>query len=147
MPLFESTESAYSFFNAFAFFAWFSLFIAPQSEVVRKILLNLVLLFFALCYAYLLITTFRLESIEGFSTLKGLQALFSNEQAVLAGWLHYLAFDLLAGITIAKDASKLGFSRYLTPIFLLFTFMAGPLGWLLYFVARLIKTRGALMNA
>ena len=147
MPLFESTESAYSFFNAFAFFAWFSLFIAPQSEVVRKILLNLVLLFFALCYTYLLITTFRLESIEEFSTLKGLQALFSNEQAILGGWLHYLAFDLLAGITIAKDASKLGFSRFLIPIFLLFTFMAGPLGWLLYFAARLIKTRGALMNA
>jgi hypothetical protein len=147
MPLFESTESTYSFFNAFAFFAWLTLFIAPQSEAVRKILLNLVLLFFAVCYTYLLITTFQLESIRDFSTLKGLQALFSNEEALLAGWLHYLAFDLLAGITIAKDATKLGFSRYLIPIFLLFTFMAGPLGWLLYFAARLIKTRGTLMNA
>ena len=84
MPFFESAESAYSFFNAFAFFAWLGLFIAPHSEAVRKILLNLVLLLFAGCYAYLLITTFQLESVADFSTLKGLQALFSDEQAVLA---------------------------------------------------------------
>lgn len=147
MPFFETAESAFAFFNALAFFAWLTLFIAPQSGVVRKILLNFVLLFFAVSYAYLLVTTFNFNSFADFSTLKGLQNLFANEEAILAGWLHYLAFDLLAGITIAKDASKLGFSRYLIPVFLVFTFMAGPFGWLLYIIARLIKTKAQLMSA
>jgi len=141
----ESPESAYSFFNATAFFAWLILAIAPHSETIRKILANLVITFFAVCYAYLLISTFQLDSFSEFSTLEGLQSLFSDPLAVVTGWIHYLAFDLLAGIFIAKDASKLGFSRGIIPLFLLFTFMAGPLGWLIYWVVRTAKTRGSMV--
>ena len=146
MNPFASPESAYSFFNAIAFFAWLILAIAPQSENIRKILVNILITFFALSYAYLLVSTFWLESFSEFSTLEGLQGLFSDPLAVVTGWIHYLAFDLLTGVLIAKDASKQGFSRLVIPVFLLFTFMAGPLGWLIYWVARTVKTRGSIIS-
>lgn len=146
MNPFASPESAYSFFNAIAFFAWLILAIAPHSENIRKILVNILITFFALSYAYLLVSTFRLETFSEFSTLEGLQGLFSDPLAVVTGWIHYLAFDLLTGVLIANDATKQGFSRLVIPVFLLFTFMAGPLGWLIYWVARTVKTRGSFIR-
>ena len=50
---------------------------------------------------------------------------------MLAGWLHYLAFDLLIGIDIARRSDRLGLSRLLQAPLLLTTFMFGPLGYLL----------------
>jgi hypothetical protein len=52
--------------------------------------------------------------------------------AALAGWVHYLAFDLLIGSWIAREADKLGLSRVIQAPILLATFMFGPLGYLLF---------------
>ena len=123
MNPFESPESAYSFFNATAFFAWLILAIAPHSENIRKIIVNILITFFALSYSFLLLSTFRLESFSEFSTLEGLQGLFSDPLAVVTGWIHYLAFDLLTGVFIATFA--VGY-------IILNTCGAGNLGQMLY---------------
>jgi uncharacterized membrane protein YhdT len=64
--------------------------------------------------------------------------LFSNPWLLVAGWLHYLAFDLLTGTWEARDAVSRGVPRWLLVPCLFLTLMFGPTGWLLY---MLIRTR------
>ncbi len=69
-----------------------------------------------------------------FSSIEGVRAIFGNDGGVTIGWTHYLAFDLFAGLWIARDADAKGISRFIQAPILLATLMAGPLGlgfWLL----------------
>jgi heme A synthase len=68
----------------------------------------------------------------GFFTLQGVLALFRNPKAVLAGWVHILAFDLLAGLYIQQAGTVQGIHHFwLVPCYLL-AMMFGPLGLLLF---------------
>jgi hypothetical protein len=59
--------------------------------------------------------------------------LFRSEWAALAGWVHYLCFDLFVARWIMNDAPDAGY--WLTPILFL-TLMFGPIGLLCYLAAR-----------
>jgi hypothetical protein len=63
-------------------------------------------------------------------------ALFTNAWLLLAGWLHYLAFDLLIGTWEVRDAQERGIPHALVVPCLFLTFMFGPAGWLLYVTLR-----------
>jgi hypothetical protein len=81
----------------------------------------------------------------GFSTLDGVVALLSRREAILGGWVHFLAFDLFVGSWMAEDAPKAGVPHWMLVPLLGFTLMAGPAGLLLYLLAaaafRLAKRR------
>ncbi|MGL1539768.1 abscisic acid-deficient protein Aba4 family protein, partial [Vibrio parahaemolyticus] len=47
------------------------------------------------------------------STLANVKALFQNDSAVAAGWLHYLAFDLFVGAYVVRRSIARGISRLL----------------------------------
>ena len=64
--------------------------------------------------------------------------LFRNEWLVLAGWIHYLAFDLFVGAWEVRDSQDRGISHFLVIPCLLLTFFLGPIGLLLYFTVRSI---------
>jgi len=72
-----------------------------------------------------------------FSTLPGVAQLFTNPWLLLAGWLHYLAFDLLIGTWEARDSVERGVPRWALIPCLFLTLMFGPAGWLVYRVVRL----------
>ena len=79
-----------------------------------------------------------LPRAEGsFSTLAGVAALFANPWLVVAGWLHYLAFDLLTGTWEARDSVSRGVPRWLLVPCLFLTLMLGPMGWGAYMLVRL----------
>lgn len=68
----------------------------------------------------------------GFSSLAAVAELFSDEWLLLAGWVHYLAFDLLVGSWLLLDARQREIPHlWLVPVLFL-TFMFGPAGWLVY---------------
>lgn len=68
----------------------------------------------------------------GFFTLKGVLALFRNPKAVLAAWVHILAFDLLAGLYIHQQGVAQGMGHvWLLPCYVL-AMLFGPLGLLLF---------------
>jgi len=67
--------------------------------------------------------------------------LFANRWVLLAGWIHYLCFDLFIGSWQVRDAAARGISHWLVVPCLFFTFMFGPVGLLLYFVLRFSVTR------
>ena len=90
---------------------------------------------FAVLYVGLVVTMFG-RSEGGFSTLAGVAALFTNPWMLLAGWLHYLAFDLLIGTWEVRDAQERGIPHLLVVPCLFLTLMFGPAGWLLYLAVR-----------
>jgi hypothetical protein len=64
-------------------------------------------LFFAVLYTAIVISLFgRVRG--GFSSLAGVGTLFANPWLLLAGWVHYLTFDLLVGSWELEDATELG---------------------------------------
>jgi hypothetical protein len=68
----------------------------------------------------------------GFSSLEEVSTLFANAWILLAGWVHYLAFDLFVGSWEVRDAKERGIHHLLVVPCLLLTFLFGPAGWLLY---------------
>jgi len=77
----------------------------------------------------------------GFSSLEQVRLLFSNDATLLAGWLHYLAFDLFVGLWVTADSTGRSIPRWLVVPCLVLTFFAGPIGLLLYLGLRRV-TKG-----
>lgn len=57
-------------------------------------------------------------------------------QLLTAGWLHYLAFDLLVGSWIAERAGALRLPSFVVLRLLALTFLFGPGGLLAFAIAR-----------
>lgn len=74
-------------------------------------------------------------------TFEGVQLLFSDGTAVLIGWVHYLCFDLMVGAWEARDAQQRGVPQWVLAPCLVGTLMLGPLGLLVYLVARAAHAR------
>jgi hypothetical protein len=81
---------------------------------------------------------------DSFSTLANVKALFQQDNAVAAGWLHYLAFDLFVGAYVVRKSIQLGISRWIYTPILPFCFMFGPVGYLLFFMVKTIKTKSLI---
>ncbi len=83
-----------------------------------------------------LIATNILGSSGGFGSLADVARGFENPYLLLAGWVHYLAFDLFVGAWEVRDARRLQINHLLMVPCLLLTFMLGPVGLLLYLGVR-----------
>jgi hypothetical protein len=86
-------------------------------------------------YATLIVLFFG-KAEGGFDSLPNVKLLFTSDWAALAGWVHYLAFDLFIGSWIAKETMTRGINRLWLVIILPATFMLGPVGLLLFTVAK-----------
>ncbi|MEQ8208002.1 MAG: DUF4281 domain-containing protein, partial [Woeseia sp.] len=74
--------------------------------------------------------------------------LFLDDNMLLAGWVHYLAFDLFIGAWIAEKADDIGMSRLVQAPILVATFMFGPIGLALFLCIRLgLSRRGETPRA
>lgn len=135
-------ETFFSLANGWALFAWIVLIAAPRGPKIMALLMYLGV--FMLCLAYVVLAGLLLSGqVDGgagegasFTSLAGVMALFAAPAGAMVGWLHYLAFDLFTGMWIARDADHKGFSRIWQAPILLLTFMAGPLGLLIWLVVR-----------
>ena len=72
----------------------------------------------------------------GYDSLPNVMRLFDAPGAALAGWIHYLAFDLAIGGWIVRDAARNGIAHLLTVPSLILTFLFGPIGLLLHAITR-----------
>ena len=134
-------DVVYSIVNTIALVAWIALSIAPYNARIQQGALGGVVVMLGVLYAVLFIGSFNGAMMKELATLDGLMGLFSNKQAVVLGWTHYLAFDLVAGIYIVRNAQTHEVSSRAIIPFLWLTFMAGPLGWLTYVIFRVLKTK------
>lgn len=86
----------------------------------------------------LLIIFFFFKAQGGFDTLENVQLLFTAPWAALAGWVHYLAFDLFIGAWIARRVMVESMSRWWLAGLLPATFMFGPIGFLAHQILRVL---------
>jgi hypothetical protein len=136
-------EQIFTIANTLALVSWIILAVAPRWKWTDKIILSGAIPLL-LSVAYLVIIVLFFGSAEGsFSSLAGVMKLFTNEWAVLGGWIHYLAFDLLVGSWEVKDAQAKGISHWFVIPCLFFTFMLGPIGFLMYSVLRFFLAKEA----
>jgi len=92
-------------------------------------------------YTGMLVSSFGSESQGGFDTLANVALLFENKGALLAGWVHYLAFDLLVGFWIMKRGTEENMPYWLVLPCLPLTLMFGPVGFLLFQIIRFVRSR------
>jgi hypothetical protein len=85
-----------------------------------------------------LVLAYWADAPGGFSSLPEVQALFTSPHIALAGWLHYLAFDLFLGAWEARTAQAERFSHWLLLPCLVLTFLFGPAGFLTFAILRFI---------
>jgi len=132
-------EQLFSVANTIALLSWLLLATLPGRRWVTDVITGKVI---PMVYAglYVVIVAMMLRGAEGgFSTLRGVATLFANPWLLLAGWVHYLAFDLLIGTWEARDARERGLPHLLLIPCLLLTFLLGPAGWLLYMTVRTLS--------
>jgi hypothetical protein len=98
----------------------------------------------ALSSAYLVLIVFFFGRTEGgFDSLESVQKLFTAPWVALAGWVHYLAFDLFIGSWIAREAEKRRLPRWPLAAILPLTFLFGPIGLVAFFAATLLLGRAS----
>jgi hypothetical protein len=139
-------EQVFSIVNLVATIPWVMLVILPRRRWVTDVVSSVIVpLFFAFIYVAIVVTTFG-RTPGGFSTLAGVATLFNNPWALLAGWIHYLAFDLLIGTWEVRDAHERRIPHLLVVPCLILTFLFGPAGWLLYTIVRAAKSSQTLQS-
>jgi hypothetical protein len=115
--------------------AWLSLIFLPRMRWTSMVVPVVMPSVLAVIYVVLIAATLA-RSEGGFSSLAGVRSLFDNPWMLLAGWTHYLAFDLFIGGWEVRDAQRRGIPHLLIVPALVLTFLLGPAGWLLYLAIR-----------
>ena len=145
MPTFKgmmgSEELIFTLANAWVLPGWLLLLFAPSWKFTGRIVYYLVIVLLAATYAWLLLSDIGSFDPEAGSTLENVAAAFGDPRVALIGWIHYLAFDMLAGLVIALDARRVGVNRVLMALPLFLTLMTGPFGLLVYTGIRVAYTR------
>ncbi len=119
---------------------WILMILVPKWKVTRFLIdFKVVPLLLSMIYAIYIVQAIQIGGWMDFGSLASVMELFTEENAVLAGWVHYLAFDLIVGMWMIDQNRKLGIHPILMAPCLFATFMFGPIGLLLFFVIKTIK--------
>lgn len=130
--------------NPLALLGWFALLASPFAPRVAQAVSGAAIpLLLALAYAGLVLA-FWWEAPGGFGSLPEVQALFTHPYIALAGWLHYLAFDLFLGAWEVRMARTDGIPHWAVIPCLVLTFLFGPAGFLAFAILRFTLVRKVL---
>ena len=129
-------EGVFSACNLLAMAGWILLLALPRNRRALAVAGTVIPLTLAAIYLALFVLHAR-GSSGGFSSLAGVAQLFDNHWLLLAGWVHFLAFDLFIGAWETRDAMARRVPRLLLAPCLVMTFMLGPIGLLGYHLARI----------
>jgi hypothetical protein len=128
-------ERLFSIVNPIALAGWIFLLALPRQRWAAIAAAWAIPGLLAITYVAV-VATHLVGSPGGFSSLPAVATLYANRWLLLAGWIHYLAFDLFVGSWEARDARERGVPHLALMPCLVLTFLFGPAGWLLYLLAR-----------
>jgi Domain of unknown function (DUF4281) len=139
-----SPDQLFQLANPLALLGWLALLAAPVApRLAQAISAALIPLLLALAYTGLVLA-FWWEAPGGFGSLPEVQALFTHPQIALAGWVHYLAFDLFLGAWEVRTARTEGIPHWAMIPCLILTFLFGPAGLLAFAILRFTLVRKVL---
>ena len=121
---------------------WLLMILLPKWKVTRFLIdYKVIPLLLSLLYTFYIFQAIQIGGWMDFGSLTSVMALFTEENAVLAGWVHYLAFDLLIGMWMLNQNKTLGIHQLLMAPCLFGTFMFGPIGFLLFMLIKTLKQK------
>ncbi|MFK8078996.1 MAG: ABA4-like family protein [Granulosicoccus sp.] len=124
-------DTLFSLSSAFVLPAWLILIFAPRRwPALNAVPTYIAPLVLSAMYAVLVLRYFS-EASGGFGSLSEVRQLFSDDMMLVAGWTHYLAFDLFVGARCAAIMDRTGVSRIIQGFILPVIFLFGPAGFLL----------------
>lgn len=138
-----TASSLFSAFNMLALAGWIILAagVAVKRDWLRDALAGTYIPV-VLSAAYLVLIVFFFAGAEGgFDTLENVQKLFLSPWVALAGWIHYLAFDLFMGARVARGMAEQGLPRWPLVLLLPLTFLFGPIGYLAFEIIKAANLR------
>ena len=124
---------------------WAGLVLLPGRRIVADTITALAIpALLAVAYSGI-VAAFFAGAQGGFSSIGAVRQLFQSDALLLAGWLHYLAFDLFVGSWEVRTARAEGIPHLLVLPCLALTFLFGPMGLLAFLIVRAARApRGAL---
>jgi len=129
-------DDAFGHASRLAMLGWLALILLPRWRGVSHTLSRLVIPA-TLSLGYLVLIAVHWHDAKGgFSSLDGVATLFQSRPMLLAGWVHYLAFDLFLGAWILRRSQEAGIPHLPMVPVLLATFMFGPAGYLSFLLLR-----------
>lgn len=132
-------DSVFPIANMAALAGWLVLIAAPLApRAAQAISALLIPLLLALAYSALVMVHWS-GAAGGFDTLANVMLLFTTPAIALAGWLHYLAFDLFVGAWITRTARAEAINHLIILPCLALTFLFGPAGFLAFTALRGIR--------
>ena len=130
-----SANQLFSLLNLVAMAGWILLAVFPRRPALVNVAGRVIPAVLAVVYVVVIAVNWR-GSDGGFASLPDVATLFANPWLLLAGWTHYLAFDLFVGSWEVRDSHDRAIPHLLVVPCLLLTFLFGPAGWLLYLGLR-----------
>jgi hypothetical protein len=129
-----SPDTLFALANAVALVGWLALVLVPvappgAARLAEGVAGTAIPLLLAVAYTGIVLA-FWSRAEGGFGSLAAVMALFRDPWIAVAGWLHYLAFDLFVGARVARTARREGIAVALVVPCLVLTFLFGPAGLL-----------------
>jgi hypothetical protein len=131
-----SPDTMFQIANPFVLIGWVALLASPWmpnwADRIASLIVPLVL---SVAYAGLILA-FWSSGQGGFDSLQNVALLFQSPWLLLAGWIHYLAFDLFVGAWVVRTAREEGVAFWMVVPCLVLTFLFGPAGFLVFNAIR-----------
>ena len=132
----------FSIANMIAIPMWVLMLFFSKWKVTRFLIdFKVIPLTLAFMYAIYIFQAIQTSGMMDFGSLTSVITLFTEENAVLAGWIHYLAFDLIVGMLVLDQNKELKINQLVMAPCLFLTFMLGPIGFLLFMIIKTIKKK------
>lgn len=129
-------DEAFAIAGRLAILGWLSLILLPRWRGVSAALAGWIIPSLLSLGYLVLIAVYWHEAKGGFATLDSVAALFAAKPLLLAGWVHYLAFDLFLGNWILRRSQQEAIPHWLMLPALALTFLFGPIGYLAWLLLR-----------
>ena len=134
--------TVFSIANTMAMSMWVLMLFLPRWKLTRFLIdYKVVPILLSVVYAMYIIRSILSNGLLDFGSLSSVMQLFTEEHIALAGWVHYLAFDLLVGMWILDKNKALGIHHMLIAPCLFLTFLFGPIGFLLFILIKMLKPK------
>jgi len=126
---------------------WLILIFFPNSNLSKYFVTSIFpILLLSGTYIFVLYKSYQssYNFISNFNLYLGfdeLSDLFSDKSFLISFWIHFIAINLFVGGWIVKDSQRLMVNKVLIVLPLIFTYLIGPLGLLLYWLIRIFYAK------
>lgn len=138
-----SPDALFEIATRSALVGWLALCLSPLAPRACQLVGGLVVPI-GLSFGYTaIVLVYWSRAPGGFDSLSNVMVLFDHPMIALAGWVHYLAFDLLIGAWQARTSQSEGISHLVLLPCLALTLMFGPAGLVLFLGIRAARAYAA----